>query len=298
MSDTFTPNKNGNGVESHFSDSGKRVVLSLYNNHTLLIQGSGCWSWKATVFKSICEALKNTNMKMGDSSNHCDSDSDSDVTFDTPSSASKSKSPVFSLSKMVNNIRSARSRSSLGQINRYRSMASQQLEIPSTTPKGRKTNGIDTDDDVTLVKQLFSSKPSKVVDGKSTMTDQISAKIPALSDNQTQSSVGNGVPDTLNSEETSAKQKIDNESQLCKQELEKSLKLLREKYNKQSSKTGKLEQEVARLKITLKTETDKNGNLKCELSSTTRKQMVVEEDNTKLRNTIGQITREKSELVT
>ena len=72
-------------------------------------------------------------------------------------------------------------------------------------------------------------------------------------------------------EETHRKEVVSNDLGL--KELNKSVKLLRDKLNEQTENTGKVEQELARVKTSLQTQTDKGNkqasetqHLKSELS--------------------------------
>ena len=72
-------------------------------------------------------------------------------------------------------------------------------------------------------------------------------------------------------EETHIKEVVSNDLDL--KELNKSVKLLRDKLNEQTENTGKVEQELGRVKTSLQTQTDKRNkqpsetqHLKSELS--------------------------------
>ena len=51
----FHDNANRNGLESTTEVNGLKVVLSLYTNQTIFIQGKGCWRWEDDVFSEMYE---------------------------------------------------------------------------------------------------------------------------------------------------------------------------------------------------------------------------------------------------
>jgi hypothetical protein len=191
---TFVTNKNRNGVECRFTDAGKKVVLSLYNNQTLFIQGSGCWSWKSNVFSTVCQALDEIVMETNETKTL--SESESEENYSTPiMTNSQSKSPLFYLSRMVSSIRNARSRGTPGQIEVHASRSIIQGNATSnfkSTPKGRSRDSSqeEDDDEVTFVKQLFHSRssPGNESNEVSSMTDVMSPSrsTPVRCENYTQ----------------------------------------------------------------------------------------------------------------
>ena len=90
-----------------------------------------------------------------------------------------------------------------------------------------------------------------------------------------------------------------------RKELNKSVKLLRGKLNEQTEKTVKVEQELARVKNSLQTQTDKRNkqasetqHLKSELSKCNQKYLLLEEEETKLKeSTIERASKEKSDVL-
>lgn len=120
------PNVNGNGIQVTTSTDEKKVVISLYNNRTLFIQGAGCWKWRDVVFTEIVKQLL---IRARSSSNE-------DVNKNSPSSTSSStpikstdkanRSPFSLLNRMINSLRSPLNRNPLG--------TGKRSEIPSPIP--------------------------------------------------------------------------------------------------------------------------------------------------------------------
>ena len=136
----FKFNKNCNGYEVQITEAGKKVVLSLYDNKTLFIQGNGCYVWKENVFDSLKNSLNDTSMDIDSPKNGSD-----DQLFKptTPSKTPESpkRSPLTYLSQMINTIRHSKK-------NENQTVLKQPVR---DTPTGRP------DHEETLVKELFSS---------------------------------------------------------------------------------------------------------------------------------------------
>ena len=104
-------------------------------------------------------------------------------------------------------------------------------------------------------------------------------------------------------EETQRREIISNNLDL--KELNKSVKLLCGKLNEQTETNVKVEQELACVKNSLQTQTDKGNkqasetqHLKSELSKCNQKYLLLEEEETKLKeSTIERASKEKSDVL-
>jgi len=308
----FTVNKNENGIVTCTRDQGLNCVITLYYNQTLFIQGKGCKTWKSNVLDKMMETYESLETVANSTSISSPSSSTTPTTSPTSSSTPKQSNRSGTLAyigKLVNSLRSPSKRTPIKQSDSV---------IISVSP--------DSEDTVNNLELSHQSQPCSVdVHVQTPSSTAIEVESPTLNSTSEQQKVksknkkrktGNHAQmmsetsnshnvDHLSTSQTHVKQVIDNDNSLSVQELEKSVKLLREKYNLQSEKTEKLGCEAIKMKATLKAQYEKNdklsidaSNLKKELTTSTTKLLVIEEENVKLKNTISQIAREKSELVT
>lgn len=304
----FTENKNKNGIVTCTYEEDGKCVISLYYNQTLFIQGKGSRHWKRNIFDRMMDnyELCDTPAFAADSRSSISlSSSASTTTTPTlPSTCSSTPklSPTSFLGKLVNSLRSPSKRTPIKSQDSTCSTTESDILPPANSPVLSQSSQCnlpvneETPSTILLEKPAQSTK-SKQQNKRNKIGRKNNNQTPMMSDN---SNVNN--KDHL---ETSVKQLVDSDTSLTVQELQKSVKLLRDKYNQQSEKTEKLDNEVTKLKATLKTQYEKNeellseaSNLKKELATSTTKVLLIEEENVKLKNTVSQIAREKSELVT
>ena len=130
----FQRNKNGNGIETHFTESDKNVVISIYENKTVFIQGKGCWQWEKNTFLNMLQQLQDSSLTNESS---------------TPSRASNSSSPIRFLSQIVNSIRNSRKKSQ---------------DVDKTVRcSSRNSEHNDSSDSITLVKRLYGTSSSESI---------------------------------------------------------------------------------------------------------------------------------------
>ena len=130
----FQRNKNDNGIETHFTESEKNVVISIYENKTVFIQGKGCWQWEKNTLQNMLQLLKDSSLTDESS---------------TPSRASNSSSPIRFLSQIVNSIRNSRKKS--------------QAIDKTVRCSSRNSEHNDSCDSITVAKKLYRTSSSESI---------------------------------------------------------------------------------------------------------------------------------------
>ena len=107
----FKPNANGSAAVATTVVETKKVVLTLYRTKKLLIQGTGTWTWRNTVFRSLSSKLticgSETYLNGSTSNTLEESGSECRQAENTTGIAN----PVNLLNKMLNKFKSPRSAS-------------------------------------------------------------------------------------------------------------------------------------------------------------------------------------------
>ena len=157
----FKPNVNGSATVATTAVEAKKVVLTLYKTKNLLIQGSGAWTWRNTVFRDLKSKLSIGGLKIHSSESNS-----------TPSSQAENTTGRSSrtnlLNKCLNRFKSPGSTSS-PQNSRSPNQA-QQTSVKKTkttkpdaikyTPISKSDHSIidtDSEDEIICVKQLYIS---------------------------------------------------------------------------------------------------------------------------------------------
>lgn len=57
LTDKYVFNRNKNGIDTHFSINNKKIVITIYNNTTIFVQGRGCYEWKQSIFDPMLTSM-------------------------------------------------------------------------------------------------------------------------------------------------------------------------------------------------------------------------------------------------
>lgn len=272
----FQTNKNNCGIDTSFILCDKKVVLNLFNNKKLLIQGAGSRLWRNSIFRELSAKLTPYFPKpKQENPLTCDDD---DVVYshtDTPLNSNVNNDSSFN--QMINKLRSPRT--------------SRELFSPST-PTGNKQVRTNTpvqksqlteDDEVTMVKTVGS--PSS--DTSENMANK------------------NNTPKTMNYKQQLEKQFKENKQlQDTFKDIMCQSKILKSENDKLQKSIVALQAEKDSLKIKLQTSSEKIKDyekqiktLKSNLSKDSGNILVLEEENSKLKKNVDQINKEKVKLV-
>ena len=173
---SFKPNANGSAFLANTEIEGNTVVLTLYKTKKLLIQGCGTWEWRNSVFRNLSNKLT-----------ACSSEStvtQNSSARNTPlrrksvprqvESVLTSSSPIDLLNKVINKIKSPRSASTpvnttsadvektlnkATKLDNQRKSYSEEMSLSliSNSEQDDSVVDIDSDDEITYVKKLYTS---------------------------------------------------------------------------------------------------------------------------------------------
>lgn len=267
----FQTNKNNTGIETHFTlDDKFKVVLTLYKNKKLLIQGAGSKLWRNTIFRRLSEKLTPYNGK----SSKIKVERDNDVVYshtDTPVRRTVSdefQTPPSRVKNVINKM-----------INKLRSPGVPERAQNSSQNHSVQESVIEIDDDTTLLKTPIES----------TVTTQ-------SEDNRNQ---------TSNYKQLFEKQMKENKQlQDTFKDIICQTKLLKSENERLQNTVTDLKKENENLTINIKHATEKvkesDGEiktLKSKLSTTSAQNLILEEENSKLKKKIDSINKDKTQLV-
>ena len=270
----FQPNRNNCGIDTCFLLCDKKVVLNLYNNKKLLIQGTGSRLWRNSIFRELSAKLTPYIPEPKQETQH--TGDDEDVVYshtDTPLKSNFNNDSAFN--KMVNKLRSPGT--------------SRKLFSPSTPVANKqvRTNTpvqktpITVDDEMTIVKTVQSPPTDK-------------------SEN-----MDNNNPKVMNYKQQLEKQFKENKQlQDTFKDIMSQSKVLKNENDKLQKSIVALQAEKESLKTKLHTSSEKIKDyekqmktLKSNASKDSGNILVLEEENGKLKKKVDLINKEKGKLV-
>ena len=284
----FKKTANGTANVATTAAEARKVVLTLYTTKKLVIQGSGAWTWRNTVFRGLSSQLSITGSKT------CSTDSNSIPPRQTENTTDTS-SPTTLLNKVWNRIKSPRSASTprssspnqTKQVSAKKTKTTKHDAIKSTPKSNHSTIEIDSEDEITCVKQLYISTDND--------TSQNQQKITKDTDPTALNKIKADLEKykKANKELQESSRKLLNETKTLKQDHEKVMKALETKNKEVTSLKSKQKSYV---KIQQEKE-QTIKQLKEKLASVSAERLIFEEHNNKLKTDIKTLQSEKSELV-
>ena len=285
----FKQNLNGSATVATTAVEAKKVVLTLYKTKKLLIQGSGAWTWRNTVFRGLSSKLSIGGLELDHSTE----------SKSTPSRRTENvtgiSSPTNLLNKVLNRLKTPGSTSTPQS-----SSPNQAQQTGVTTTKTTKPDAIkstpntksdhsiielDSEDEITCVKQLYiSTNDASQTLQKSTKETGSSTSIIATELEKYKKA---------NKELQETSKKLLTETKALKQDHEKVLKALDTKNKNINSFKTKLESSK-------KSQQEKDQTikqLKEKLASASSDSLLFQEHNNKLKADIKTLRTEKSQLV-
>ena len=284
----FKKTANGTANVATTAAEARKVVLTLYTTKKLVIQGSGAWTWRNTVFRGLSSQLSITGSKT------CFTDSNSTPPRQTENTTDTS-SPTTLLNKVWNRIKSPRSASTprssspnqAKQASAKKTKTTKHDASKSTPKSNHSTIEIDSEDEITCVKQLYISTDND--------TSKNQQKITKEADPTSLSKIKADLEKykKANKDLQESSRKLLKETKTLKQDHEKVVKALETKNKEVISLKSKQESCV---KIQQEKE-QTIKQLKEKLASVSAERLIFEEHNNKLKTDIKALQSEKSELV-
>ena len=284
----FKQNVNGSATVATIAVEAKKVVLTLYKTKKLLIQGSGAWTWRNTVFRGISSKLSIGGLELDHSTESKSTPSRQ------PENTTGISSPRNMLNKALNRFKSPETTSTPQKQSPNQAQQTSVMKTKTTkpgtiksTPNSKSDHNIietDSEDEITCVKQLYiSTNDASQTQQKSTKKTGSTTSVVADLEKYKKA----------NKELQETSKILLTETKALKQDHEKVLKAL-------DTKNKEIDSYKTKLESSKKSQQEKDQTikqLKEKLASASSDSLLFQEHNNKLKADIKTLRTEKSQLV-
>lgn len=296
----FKPNVNGSAFLANAEIGSSTVVLTLYKTKKLLIQGGGTWEWRNSVFRSLSNKLTACNLLSNQNSSARNTPLRRKSVPRQVDNAPTSLSPINIFNKVMSKIKSPRSTSTpvnttsaevgntlhkVTKLDSLRKSNSEDLSLISNSLQDDSVVDIDSDDEITYVKNLYTSNR----EASQIQQNETSEEIRQLSSIKTE--LDNQKKENRALQESS--RDLLRQTQKLKQEHEKLLRTVEAK----NIEVTKCKKRIQSDSIALQNKDKTIKDLENKLASASADTLIFQEQNKKLKEDIKALKVEKTSLV-